>query len=597
MSGLANLRKQGFISFSFNSFKPNFKTTNNKAKYKKKSNSFKFNTEINDDQQQNFSFNLKKIRKNKSNASKLENEKTNDKLYLRNIQLKSKLNKIEKDLVLAKSANHKKDRELLEKKKLITTAISDFNKINNFDLFPNVDLKEDLISSTSIENFKKEREKGIKINYLYKIRKEYLELVKENDAKNREISNLKNNTKNPDISKMTNENKEILDSLIKISKEHKIIAEQNNANKLKMKKFLELEETKTKKNFFILQIQESLKKCKGENVKYEDELKLLKNKLKSLETEHKNLYFQYRLLQDNYNRVMENKADIEKKYELLEFEKNKSLILYNNTPGKMNENLNNNENPKSGNSKNNNSNDENNNLIDVSETIYILIKNFEALNLTKEEFLTNIIKPILNEITNEKQIEKDLLVNLFSNKICEYLNCLENENDVVNINNLISSMLTESENELSKFIENFLHIFDSIKLYKNISQETEENIIKNINSILGKYKEYFHESYDKESISFFDFRSLLKNKEISLDDDSIEYLIYRMKKDSKNIVYRNKKKQNNEEKEFANEREIYEQNKTSEEGETSQSKANVNENENKSSIYDLCYKTLLNIVS
>ena len=408
---------------------------------------------------------------------------------------------------------------------------------------------------------------------------------------------MKNNTKNPDISKMTNENKEILDSLIKISKEHKIIAEQNNANKLKMKKFLELEETKTKKNFFILQIQESLKKCKGENVKYEDELKLLKNKLKSLETEHKNLYFQYRLLQDNYNRVMENKADIEKKYELLEFEKNKSLILYNNTPGKMNENLNNNENPKSGNSKNNNSNDENNNLIDVSETIYILIKNFEALNLTKEEFLTNIIKPILNEITNEKQIEKDLLVNLFSNKICEYLNCLENENDVININNLISSMLTESENELSKFIENFLHIFDSIKLYKNISQETEENIIKNINSILGKYKEYFHESYDKENISFFDFRSLLKNKEISLDDESIEYLIYRMKKDSKNIIYRNNKKQNIEDKEFANEREIYEQNKTSEEGETSQSKANVNENENKSSIYDLCYKTLLNIVS
>ena len=595
MSGLTNLKKQGFEYFSFKEIKPNINITNNKTKFKKKSNSIKCNTEINYNQQQNLSFNLKKMRKNRSNLSKLENEKTNDKLYLRNIQLKTKLNKVEKDLILAKSANHKKDRELLEKKKLISTAINDIDKISNLDLFPNIDLNENLVSPTSIDNFKKEREKGIKINYLYKMRKEYLKLVKENDTINGEISNLKNNTKNPDISEISNKNKKILEDLIKIRKEHKIIIEQNNENKLKMKKFLELEETKTKKNFFILQLQESLKLCKCLNVKFEYELGLMKDKLKSLELENKNLNFQYGLLQDNYNQIAVNKENIEKKYELLELEKNKNLILYNTT-GRTNENTFSKEDVKGGNSYNKNSNDENNNLINVCETTYILIKNFEALNLTKEDFLTIIIRPILNEITNEKQIEKDLLVNLINKKICEYLNCSENENDVLNINNLISSMLTESENELSKFIENFLHIFDSIKLYKNISPDIEENIIKNIKIILSKYKEYFRESYDKECISFFEFRGLLENKEIIFDDDSIEYLIYRMKKDSKNIVFRNNRKLNNEKKGLSDEREKKEQNKISEEGETSQSKVNVNENDKKYSIYDLCYKTLLNII-
>ena len=49
----------------------------------------------------------------------------------------------------------------------------------------------------------------------------------------------------------------------------------------------------------------------------------------------------------------------------------------------------------------------------------MLIKNFEACKITKEDSLTIIIKPILNEISNEKQIKNDILVNLFSNKISE----------------------------------------------------------------------------------------------------------------------------------------------------------------------------------
>ena len=47
------------------------------------------------------------------------------------------------------------------------------------------------------------------------------------------------------------------------------------------------------------------------------------------------------------------------------------------------------------------------------KVLYILIKNFEVLKISREDALTLIIKPILNEISNEKQIKNETLVNMF----------------------------------------------------------------------------------------------------------------------------------------------------------------------------------------
>ena len=88
-------------------------------------------------------------------------------------------------------------------------------------------------------------------------------------------------------------------------------------------------------------------------------------------------------------------------------------------------------------------NDENTNNYDITESTYILIKNFEALDIDKKAAFTDIIKPILNVLSDEKQIEKEKLINLFSEKICTTLNCLKNNSDVDNINNLINSVLVE----------------------------------------------------------------------------------------------------------------------------------------------------------
>ncbi len=176
---------------------------------------------------------------------------------------------------------------------------------------------------------------------------------------------------------------------------------------------------------------------------------------------------------------------------------------------------------------------------------YILIKNFEACKISKEDSLTIIIRLILNEISNEKQIKNDILVSLFTDKICECINCSKNNEDINSINIVIHSLLNISKYELFTFIKGFLDIFDSVKIYTD-NLTDEEGIIKKINLSLSKYKEYFENSYTNKFISFSVFRGLLNNKNIILDDESIEYLIYRMKKDCPNIIALNSRQKEKE---------------------------------------------------
>ena len=99
-------------------------------------------------------------------------------------------------------------------------------------------------------------------------------------------------------------------------------------------------------------------------------------------------------------------------------------------------------------------------------------------------------------------------------------------------------------------MENFLQLFDSIKYY-NVNDD--KRLSKKIKNDLEKYKSYLNQNYKKDFISFFSFRILLNKQNIFLDDETVEYLIYRMKKDCKN--------------------------------------------NNNNSMFDLCYKTLIDIIN
>ena len=140
-------------------------------------------------------------------------EKIRAKLRNKNTQLKLNLTKMQKELLLAKSAEHKKIFELKKKEKLLNNAIN----IKKLALETDQD---NFLSSFSFNLFQKEKEKEIiqesfKSNLLYKIKTQYINLEKENQKKINEISLLKNNIKHCKNKELFSKNQKIFNRIKK----------------------------------------------------------------------------------------------------------------------------------------------------------------------------------------------------------------------------------------------------------------------------------------------------------------------------------------------------------------------------------------------
>jgi hypothetical protein len=292
----------------------------------------------------------KKLTLSKSNSSNIKteiNKKNNNipllalkpasinkeqkKLRYKNIQLQSNLNKMKKDLILAKSTEHKKLFELKKKEKLLNNAIN-IKKLA-------IETEQDNFLSSYSNIYQMEREKEIieesfKSNLLYKIKRQYNILEKDNNNKISEIIKLKNNIKHCKNKELIAKNKKLLIDLIEIKGSYDKNIIKNNEYKLKIRDYIELEEKLTRKNFIILNLQESLKEVTNSNLNIENQIEELKFKLKELEIDNQNLNNQFDILNENCNQVLINKKEIENKYAILldeEKEKNENNISNLNT--------------------------------------------------------------------------------------------------------------------------------------------------------------------------------------------------------------------------------------------------------------------------
>ena len=559
-------------------------------------------------------------------------------LYEININLKREINKLKKEIMLIKAEIQRKDNELIKKDKLLQTAfdkgIDDNIEINTFlnnNDNNNLFLEKDIKKNNDITKFRKQYNE-LKNKYKEKI-EEISELKK--NIKTTKLNELK--IQNKETFKEFNKLKELYSNIfeenkINLEKIKKLNDTENELNEknliiLQLQESLKLSSTNNIKN------ENEIEKLKKIINRLQNENQILQNKLKSL-FEHYNKknelkesnpinnifelneelslhpkkikngitfnntnrsYLHINKINiesyENNKRKMSNISPLSNKYlnESKDSSNKKKDNNINNKVNLINNNLN-----KDENEKNFNNNDEEENISnkneklenkngnnDTSQTMYILIKNFEIMEISREDALTLIIKPILNDISNEKQIKNETLINMFTNKISSLINCSNNNNDINSISNLINSLLSESHNDLFDFIKSFLEIFDNIKIYKDNTKEGNE-IIKRINEALNKYKEYFINAYNNEYISFIYFRSLLNDKNIILDDEDIEYLIYIMKKDC------NKEKQNLNQ----NENNLDKQNNINEE-KIEKNEINIDKN---CSIFDLNYKTFLDII-
>ena len=577
--------------------------------------------------------------KNRANSKK-DKSSYNDAetLYEININLKREINKLKKEIMLIKAEIQRKDNELIKKDKLLQTAfdkgIDDNIEINTFlnnNDNNNLFLEKDIKKNNYITKFRKQYNE-LKNKYNEKI-EEISELKK--NIKTTKLNELK--IQNKETFKEFNKLKELYSNIfeenkINLEKIKKLNDTENELNEknliiLQLQESLKLSSTNNIKN------ENEIEKLKKIINRLQNENQILQNKLKSL-FEHYNKknelkesnpinnifelneelslhpkkikngitfnntnrsYLHINKINiesyENNKRKMSNISPLSNKYlnESKDSSNKKKDNNINNKVNLINNNLN-----KDENEKNFNNNDEEENISnkneklenkngnnDTSQTMYILIKNFEIMEISREDALTLIIKPILNDISNEKQIKNETLINMFTNKISSLINCSNNNNDINSISNLINSLLSESHNDLFDFIKSFLEIFDNIKIYKDNTKEGNE-IIKRINEALNKYKEYFINAYNNEYISFIYFRSLLNDKNIILDDEDIEYLIYIMKKDC------NKEKQNLNQ----NENNLDKQNNINEE-KIEKNEINIDKN---CSIFDLNYKTFLDII-
>ena len=200
-----------------------------------------------------------------------------------------------------------------------------------------------------------------------------------------------------------------------------------------------------------MNLQENLTKSNEENSNLKNENSSLKSKYKRILNEHKENNEKVHKMEEQIRNLMLEKKELEDKNYLLTSQININLRK-DNIKNKISS-------FKSDSSINGAKNAQ------ITEITYILIKNFEARKITKDEALNKIFKTVIDNLYGESQVEKSGLVVNFTDKICEVIQINNNEIDRNKIYYLIESLLTTSNNELGKFMENFLQLFDSIKYY------------------------------------------------------------------------------------------------------------------------------------
>ena len=459
--------------------------------------------------------NKKILHKSNSFSGKCMTE-NNDKeiLYQKNIKLKTELNKIRKELTKIKSDNLKKDNEISKKENLINSAF---------------EIKEDQFNFNIDEESKIEKEnevydKCLHSNLIYKLKKQYAQLKKEMEKKDNDILLLKKNIKNSRLNELIVENTNLFNEFKQVKNSYIQLIHKNNNLLIKTKNFNDVENDYSKQHFIIIKLQDNLDRTNEENLNLKNENSILKNKIKNLNNENKKTSKKINEMEEQIQNLLLEKKELEEKNNLLNSQIKTPFDNMNNINEKI-----------SSHSSNKSVNEAKN--AQITEITYILIKNFESRKLTKEEAFNKIFKETLDNLNEEIQVEKSTLVNYFTLKICELINCINNEIDKNKIAYLIETLLSSSNNELAKFMENFLQLFESIKYY-NINEE--KRLSNKIRNSLKQYKDYFNQNYKKNYISFFSFRTLLNKQNIILEDECVEYLIYRMKKDCKDNYSTNK---------------------------------------------------------
>ena len=161
--------------------------------------------------------------------------------------------------------------------------------------------------------------------------------------------------------------------------------------------------------------------------------------------------------------------------------------------------------------------------------LHVFVKNLEANGITKEQ-INQRIDEISKLFENRAEATKEEFIEPFIKMFIETMNITKKE-DIEVVGGFLSDFVDSLNGEISVFFNGLIEVFDNVNDYSGINKDYE------LSFKLSKYKDELITSLQKSDpnnthlITFETFRKIVHDLNLLLDDESMEYLIYRMKKD------------------------------------------------------------------
>ena len=428
-------------------------------------------------------------------------------LELKKVKLEEKLNEYKSE--------YNKKRGEIEKYKDIEKGKIKYNNQNDNIIKTkeekniNSDLTESKINE-HIKNLLNEAQLKVKIyeKYLNENKYNLSRILRDNNYNNGLMNsksiplNLKSNPKPPSPKRLKSklsenykyEEKEEIESYIPIEK-------RNNNND-------DIIEERKEEDYDDLNNEKKSEEDYEKHIIVDDD-KIIEEEEKKSESENKE---DKKSESENKEEKEENKEENEVNNNYLEEEKSEKILEEKKEEEELNESL-----------------PENINEI-ISSLPHIIVKNLEANNITTK-YLEEEFKKIFEKFDSNDEVSKNDFLEPFSQLIIENMK-IKNKKDIKIINLYLDNLLEEYENDTEKFIDNLSQIFNSLNNYDNIDEnEMDEKLIIELKKYPNLIKSLKEKDIKKNNIiSYMDFKVIHSDLNLQLDDDLIEYLLYKMKK-------------------------------------------------------------------
>ena len=196
------------------------------------------------------------------------------------------------------------------------------------------------------------------------------------------------------------------------------------------------------------------------------------------------------------------------------------------------------------NTNNNNINDEDDKIVEINTDenenenennflalIHLFLKNFEANHITME-ILENKMKKIFELFEGKSESSKEEFLQPFINLFIESMKVTQ-ESDKLIVQTFFNEYIEFLKGNTNDFFNEIVIIFENLVDYTPI--ENNENLLNSLSLKLKKYKNELQKKLkenDKDGnnlITFDIFRKIINELNITLEDELIEFLLYKMK--------------------------------------------------------------------